>query len=640
MAASYILRGSACHNITIGTGKKQMVAGSADDTTIKSGGSQVIFGGGISTSATVSSGGVQMIQSANTSQKNAIIAKFLSGLDYAGRVSGGAVVWNDYYESAKRTGYAKLRGSSLYYSNNISVRVYNVPCKTTTVYSGGKFSVTGDMKGKVKVEGINININISIKNKSITGGASAYVSGCHIRETLKTSGNYLIVNATATADGYFEEVSSSISLSDYHHYYNSTSSATKFLDKSLAALTSKGTALGTEILAGGRQIVTSGAATSTTIYGRQYLKTKALDKAAEIYRGGIQYVSGGASANAAKIYLGGKQHVYAGGETVKTTVYSGGIEYVHKGGIASATKVAKGGSIIVSAGGKVKGLTLAAEGKATLQGGALTGAAKLNGGTLTIRKTGNTAAKLTVAQSAVISYDIRSVTIGAGTMLALDSTQSVNNSFTVVVSAAQQEGTYRLSSNLTLARGTGFTVKAGSEEMGTAKLGKAKKLNGVSYKVTQANGVVTLKLATAAGKMFRGDAGANSFTGTAHSDIFYGGKGNDTITGTNGRDVAVYDTAGWGQDTIKATGGTMTLLFAGFADSDVTKKKSGTSLVLTRKGTSQKVTVEGWNDATHNIVYADTLAEFNKYLNAASPTTAQTTSARNEVWKKAGLAKA
>ena len=121
--------------------------------------------------------------------------------------------------------------------------------------------------------------------------------------------------------------------------------------------------------------------------------------------------------------------------------------------------------------------------------------------------------------------------------------------------------------------------------------------------------------------------------------MFYGGKGNDTITGTNGRDVAVYNTTAWGQDEISATSGTMTLLFGKLTASDITKVKNGTDMVITRKSdSSQKVTVHGWNDATHNIVFTDTLTDFTKYLNAASPTAEQVTAARTEVWAKAGLA--
>ena len=139
------------------------------------------------------------------------------------------------------------------------------------------------------------------------------------------------------------------------------------------------------------------------------------------------------------------------------------------------------------------------------------------------------------------------------------------------------------------------------------------------------------------GVMRKGTAAANTLTGTANCDIFYGAAGNDTIRGVNGRDVVVYDKNDWGKDTIAATSGTMSILFSGLKASDISATKSGSNMVFTRKGTSQKVTVQNWNAATHNIVYGGTLGEFSKYLKAASPTAQQQTLACNEVWKKVGL---
>ena len=109
----------------------------------------------------------------------------------------------------------------------------------------------------------------------------------------------------------------------------------------------------------------------------------------------------------------------------------------------------------------------------------------------------------------------------------------------------------------------------------------------------------------------------------------------------NGHDVAVYDAVKWGSDTIAATEGHMTLLFAGLTSSDITAVRSGNDPLITKKADSgQNIVVEGWNDATHKVVYCDTLTEFTKYLNAVSPTSAETKAARNEVWQKAGLASA
>ncbi|MBR5734800.1 MAG: hypothetical protein IKX79_04615, partial [Desulfovibrionaceae bacterium] len=248
-----------------------------------------------------------------------------------------------------------------------------------------------------------------------------------------------------------------------------------------------------------------------------------------------------------------------------------------------------------------------------------------------------------------INYDIRNMESGKAAMLTRSSgTQKLNATYAVSVWNGQQMGTYKLSSGFAVDAKKAFTINMSADpdigapvsKIATVKLGAGSVVkNGVSYAVSTAKNVVSLTLAVSGGEMKIGNAKANKLAGTADSDIFYGGKGNDTITGVNGRDVAVYDKTAWGKDTVKATGGTTTLLFAGFKESDITQKWSGTSLVLTRKGTSQKVTVEGAGNTT-TLVYTDTLTQFTKYMKAASPTTAQTTAARNEVWKKAGLAKA
>ncbi len=64
-------------------------------------------------------------------------------------------------------------------------------------------------------------------------------------------------------------------------------------------------------------------------------------------------------------------------------------------------------------------------------------------------------------------------------------------------------------------------------------------------------------------------------------------------------------------------------------------------MVITKKSDSkQSVTIQNWSNDIHNIIFGDGMTAFNEYLKTTSPTKAQTTAARNEVWKKAGLASA
>ncbi|MBQ9405491.1 MAG: hypothetical protein IJU37_01980, partial [Desulfovibrio sp.] len=209
------------------------------------------------------------------------------------------------------------------------------------------------------------------------------------------------------------------------------------------------------------------------------------------------------------------------------------------------------------------------------------------------------------------------------------------------VKKGQGVGVYELSKNITQAKNTAYTVNLAGAKQGVAKLNGLGLIKGNAiYAVnTGSSNSINLTVAAAAAKF--GTTKADKLTGTAKWDVFYGGKGNDTITGGGGRDVAVYDTTAWGKDTIAKTSGTMTVLFSDLKASDIVQKLSGTTMTITRKGNaSQKITVNGWSDTTHNIVFASGMTAFNTYIGKASPTAAQTTAVRNEAFKKAGLASA
>ena len=103
--------------------------------------------------------------------------------------------------------------------------------------------------------------------------------------------------------------------------------------------------------------------------------------------------------------------------------------------------------------------------------------------------------------------------------------------------------------------------------------------------------------------------------------------------------MAIYNKTHWGKDIIARINGAMTLLFNGLKASDVVQKASGANLVITRKGAAgQSITIQGYNADTHKIVFGSGLKAVDRYLAAAKPTTVQTNAARNQIWKKAGLA--
>ena len=367
--------------------------------------------------------------------------------------------------------------------------------------------------------------------------------------------------------------------------------------------------------------------------GKLTLKNAATATALTLKGGGSLIVSSGATASMKSIANGAKLSLKSGG----TLNLSAGNVLYGKNSFTGAT---------ITGGTTSKRVSLAK--KAALTVGTNTTMKKLHlnasNATITVTGTGNTLGSLQTNKSTAISYDVSKLAAkGTSYMLSLSTKNSQKlGKFSINVKMAQNIGTYELSKNISQAKGTGYTINLGTTKLGVAKLNSTSLTkNGVIYSVKTFGTQTNLTLAIKAGKMLKGTTGKDKLTGNTHSDIFYGGKGNDTITGKNGRDVAVYDTNAWGKDTIAKTSGTMTLLFKDLKASDIKKSLSGSTMTITKKSDSkQKITVKGWSNDTHNIVFGSGMKAFDKFITVTSPTTAQTTAARNETFKKAGLASA
>ncbi len=236
-------------------------------------------------------------------------------------------------------------------------------------------------------------------------------------------------------------------------------------------------------------------------------------------------------------------------------------------------------------------------------------------------------------------------------MIRLSNMSKLSCYCTINTTKYQRIEIYKLSNGLNMAFGSnssdpnGITIKVGTANL-SAKVGTTVAKNGMQYTLSLVNNQFNLSIELVNGSMLKASADKTALAGTVKSDIFYGGKTSDTIAGKDGRDVAVYDKSAWDTDVIKKTSGTMTLLFKDFKESDnaLATKLSGTTMTITRLSNgkavkNQSITVQGWDSATHNIVFGGTMKAFDSWLTAAKPSTVQT-AARNEVWKKAGLATA
>ncbi|WP_426390470.1 calcium-binding protein [Variovorax sp. R-27] len=98
-----------------------------------------------------------------------------------------------------------------------------------------------------------------------------------------------------------------------------------------------------------------------------------------------------------------------------------------------------------------------------------------------------------------------------------------------------------------------------------------------------------------------GGTGNDSLYGEAGNDILDGGVGSDSLNGGDGSDVYRF-ARGWGQDTVNnydvSAGKTDAIEFAaGIAASDIVATRSGDSLILSLKGTTDTITISSYFSA-------------------------------------------
>ena len=83
----------------------------------------------------------------------------------------------------------------------------------------------------------------------------------------------------------------------------------------------------------------------------------------------------------------------------------------------------------------------------------------------------------------------------------------------------------------------------------------------------------------------------------------------------------------------------MTILFDSLSENDIVKKYATSNLVIMNKyDKNHSISIENYNKSSHNLVYADNLKKIKQVLASTSTNINQTTHARNEVLKAAGLA--
>ena len=681
-----VSKGGTVMGTSVFSGGLATVKGTAKNTVVFAKGQEIIEGG-VASKTIVSAGGSQCVESGGKIDGT----KLQGGAKVGGSTLSGGVL--EVYSGTATN--VLINGGTMYLKAASVFKQKASACDT--ILAKGVMHVSEDSyacnttisKGAIQYAG-------GIDSKAMIAGTQKVHGGSAYDATVKAGGKQILVYNTALAKGTTVEKDGILS-----SYVFATTSNTLIRGKAViysSAHDDKAKIYGTQVVKGGA------VATGARIYdgGKQSVSTDGAASGTVISQGGTQSIVSGHAYNT-KVGKGGMQ-IVSQGVASGTIISDGGNVDARAGGFVAGVQVKNGGVLTVRQSGALTWgkATVSSGGKVVLKEGAsfdeldARKGAIISGGTEKKKITasselamnGNVNAKnLHVATTKIgmfsikvagvqntlgslkdnvgadylqasevyrtrISFDLRSAKTGTN-MFTLSNASKLRCYCTIQTAKNQKLGTYQLSKGLNMTFGTmpsdpgGITIKAGTTNIGvktteiSAQTGTTVKKNGMRYTVSLVKNQFNLSIGLVNGAMSKGTAKADKLTGTANSDIFYGDKGNDTITGKNGRDVAVYDKAVWGKDVIAKTSGTMTLLFKDLTSKDIKKSLSGTTMTITKKSDSkQTITVKNWSDSTHNIVFGNKMTAFDKFIKAASPTTAQTTAARNEAFKKAGLASA
>ena len=690
IARQSVIKNGGTQEVTGGTASGTRVygyqvlswGGVASDTQIR-GGWQGIHSGCVARSTTISSGGVQSVESGG------------SAIDTVQKVGGNIhVVVRGGDSTTKVTGTNE--NGSLSYSNGIASNffLYGDEGGFQDVVSGGVAigtKINGGLQ-EVYLGGIASDTSIfcTVSNSYLPGGNQYVFNKGIAKSTTVSSGGHqhvyssgiasnTVVGSDGSQDVYSRGVASNTIVSSkgwQSVYSGGLANGITLNSGGTLSVGSGGNVLGITQKEGGIiRIDVKGSDSTTKVTGKNangsFTYSNGVARNVILYSGGLQFVSSGGLASGTTINKGGELCVYSGGKASAIVVNSGGLFSISNKASVSIKSLASGGLYYLYSGGTLNlpgGITLYGKhinANATIIGGTDKNRVSLDkkckftvAGNMNMKKlhlnasnaalsatgVGNTLASLKSNKNTTITYDIRNISAGDTTYMLSLSTKNTQKcgSFIVNVKKAQATGIYELSQNIVQNKNTEYTINLSDKKQGIARLDGLGLIKGSTIYTVNMGGLRTVALTVSkTGKTLKGTDAKDRLTGTKNWDVFYGGKGNDTIIGENGHDIVVYDKAAWGKDVIAKTSGSLTLLFTDLKAKDIVKKKDGANLVITKKNdANQKITVKNWSDATHDIVFTSSMTAFNKFVKAASPTTSQITKARNEAFAKAGLASA
>ncbi len=623
-------------SMTVSEGGAQKVWGIASDGTINGGGTQTVFNGGLAKGTEVK--GKQILSSGGKASSVKIY------LDASQSVLKGATsISATVEEGGVQIVAGSAEGTKLYAKGTLRVQKGGVT-KGIVIYGGNQIISAGGKDNSATIDGSYNSRGLQTILKG--GRATNAVIGYSGRQLVKGSAVKTIVSGgeLRVSDGG-RSVNAVVSSGSMTVFDGGIASATRISGGGSLIVSAGGSALDTKLIYGNQTV--RGVASNVTLHTDGYLSVV---KGGRVY--GLTLTSGfnvrnntvvrGEWSTSACSNLVNKGSIdsWRLGSDVTMTLKDGFV-------LRRSTAVAAKGVVIGGTTNKrvslAEGIVLTAESNANMTDLHL----NVSSGSFFATGVGNAIGSLQTVAASTVSYDVTGVaaTKKAIMLRAVTKSSLAKGTLSISVKKAQGIGVYELSKNIVQDTGRAYTVSLGATKLGTVKLNStALTKNGVTYSLNSSGNQVNLTVAmngNAKTPICKGTTKAETLTGTAQSDVFYGGKGNDTIKSSNGRDVAVYDKTAWGKDKIVKTNGTMTLLFKDLKKDDIVKTLSGTTMTITKANdVKQVISIQGWSSDTHNIVFGSKMTAFDNYLKATSPNASVTNKARNEVWKKAGLASA
>ena len=346
-ATQNVNSGGRANNTTVNSGGMQVVfdGGSADHTTVATSGSQVVSGGRL-TSTHVESNAAQHVYGGT------VISTTLGGSGACQNLSGGVAsgtIIND-AGASQNINAGATAGNTIISSGTQYVSSGGTASGTTV--SGGTQNIlnSGTATGTILSGGDQVvNDGGTGTGTTINSGGTQYVSGGTVTNTTVNSEGMQNVSGGRVTDTHVKGNAN-------QYVYGGVVSGTT-LDEGDACQTLRGgTAVGTIInTENAHQIISSGGkADNTVIHGGDQLISAGGTATDTILSGGSQFIDNGGTATGTQIY-GGTQSVASGGQATNATVAERGTQLISSGGTATDTHVMSGGTQNVKRGGVVSG---------------------------------------------------------------------------------------------------------------------------------------------------------------------------------------------------------------------------------------------------------------------------------------------